>query len=291
LGFSLTKELYKKYGMSNVISSDIQDHFDVPNKLEGKFVKLDVTDKKSFNDIIASYQINKIIHLANIPPLDCEKDTEVATKVNIEGVHNALDISREHKISIFIPSSMEIYNGIIYDENSPVNPQNLYGITKLYMEKLGLYYFEKFGVDFRCLRYPIILSNSDEFGSFPYDAINSAIKGQTYNITNDLNMKLPFLHFSDCVRSTFQFIDSHHSLLKRRIYNIGGMSFTCASYIKELKKAIKFNATCEIDPIKNNYLKNFPAEVSDRNAREDWGWQPEITKPKKLVENILMSMF
>ena len=274
--------------MSNVISSDIQDQSD--KCIEGKFLKLDVTCKKSFSEAIKEYKINKIIHLANISPADSEKDIELTTKVNIEGVHTALELAKEYKISIFIPSSAELNSTSKSTEECLTDPQHLYGITKLYMEKLGNYYYDKYSVDFRCLRYPIVLSKWDDYGAFTYDMLFSAMNSESYNISFESGKQLPFIHIEDCVRGTCQFIDSHNSLLKRRVYNMAGISFSSGKYFKELKKVIKFNATNELDHSRINYLKLFPEEINDNSARSDWGWSPQIQNVKKIIEHQLMNI-
>jgi threonine 3-dehydrogenase len=281
--------------MSNVIASDISEP---SGKFEGKFYQLDVTDKDSYNKIVKENKITQIVHLASLLSAACEKNLDLAMKVNIGGMHNALNVAKENNAAIFIPSTIASFGPNL--EKIPVpddviqDPITFYGIGKIYQEKLGSYFFRKFGTDFRCLRYPAIISPYEYAGngsaSYPTEMVHAALKGNVYNMYLEPDTTLPYMYINDCVRGTIELMEAANSNLTRRVYNFQGLSFSPQKYIKELKKVIPIEVKYEIEPLRNNITKTWPVALNDSIARKDWGWNPKIDTTKKLIETMVMDI-
>lgn len=293
VGRGLAKALYQRYGMSNVILSDLCD----PSvQVEGKYVKLDVTDKEKFSEVVKENKINHILHLAGILSALGEKNLDLAMKVNIDGMQNALNIAKESKSLIFLPSTIATFGPNL--EKKPVpddvihDPTTFYGISKVYAEKLGTYYHRKFGVDFRCLRYPAIITPYEFQGngtaSYPTELIHAAINHKPYTIFLDPDLQLPMMYIDDCIRGTLELIEAGDKSLSRRVYNFQGLSMSAKDFIKELKKSIKkMEVNYEFCSLRNEIAKTWPVGMDDKNARKDWEWKPNISTTKKLVEALI----
>jgi len=265
------------------------------NNIEAKFYKLDVTNKSKFHEIVKENKITNIIHLASLLSASCEKNLDLAMKVNIDGLHNALSIAKHENISIFIPSSIASFGSNL--EKKPIEedviqyPNTFYGIGKVYTERLGTYYFERFNCDFRCLRFPAIISPYEYAGngtlSYPTELIHNAIKNKTYKMYLDTDLSLPMMYIDDLVSGTISLIEASPFDLSRRVYNFQGLSFSPKEFIKELRKAINFQVEFEIDPLRNKIAKTWPVALDDKIARKDWGWKPQFDTTKKLVNKMI----
>lgn len=278
--------------MSNVINSDVSEPVE---KLEGEFVKLDVNDFSKFKELVTEKKITNILHLASLLSSASERNLDLAMKVNIQGMHNALNIAKDTNSQIFIPSSIASFGPNL--EKKPVpddviqDPITFYGISKIYMEKLGSYYYRKFGTDFRSLRLPAIISpyefSANGTASYPTELIHSILKNPadtSHTINIDPESVLPFMYISDCIKGIIELIEAGNGQLSRRVYNFNGLSFAPKEFVKELKKAIKFQVSYDIDKLKNEIAKTWPVSMDDKFAQKDWGWKPKIGKTKKLVE-------
>ncbi len=255
-------------------------------------------DKSKYESIVKENNITNIIHLASLLSAACEKNLPLAMSVNIEGMHNALEIAKNQNSSIFIPSTIASFGPNL--EKKPVpddaiqDPITYYGINKIYMERLGTYYFKKFGTDFRCLRYPAIISPYQFAGNgsatYPTELVHAALSESSYKMYLEENTTLPMMYISDCVKGTIELIESSSNDLSRRVYNFQGLSFSPAEYIKSLKKFIKFEVTYEIDPLRNSITNTWPGALDDHIARKDWGWKPEFSNVKKLIEKMILDI-
>jgi threonine 3-dehydrogenase len=296
IGRGFRSYLYSRYGMSNVIISDISDPTE---KIEGKFYKLDVTDKEKFNQLVKENKITQIIHLASLLSASCEMNVELAMKINIEGMHNALNVARDNKCSIFIPSTIATFGSNLDKKPIPddfiQNPITFYGIGKIYQEKLGSYYNKKFALDFRCLRYPAIISPYRYAGngsaSYPTELIHAVLENRPYQMFLDSELELPMMYIDDCIRGTVELIEAGNSNLSRRVYNFNGLSFTPKQYINTLRKIINIqNVEYNIDPLRNEIAKSWPVSLDDQIANRDWGWKSQYDTTKKLVNKLVMDI-
>ena len=155
------KALVKEVGAENVIGTDVSPN---PIKLPCHYESLDICDQKKFEKIVKDNKITYIVHLAAILSALGERFPDKACAVNVDGFINAINIAREHSCKIFSPSTIAVYGGDVYNKvktplDSVLKPNTMYGVTKIFNEQLGEYYFKKFEVDFRCIRYPGVISS------------------------------------------------------------------------------------------------------------------------------------
>jgi threonine 3-dehydrogenase len=266
-----------------------------PKHKENNFCKLDVRDKVHFESIMKEYKITNIIHLASLVSATCEKNINLGMSVNIEGMQNALNLAKNYNSSIFIPSTYACFGPNLGKNPVPddviQDPTTYYGISKLYMEKLGTYFYKKFGTDFRCLRYPSIICPDQYEGhrtaAYPTAVIHSALKGFPYKMYLESDISLSMMYVDDCVRGTLELIEASNKNLTRRVYNFHGLSLSPAEYINALKNYINFEVTYEVDPLRNTMIKTWPAALDDSIANKDWGWKAEFTTPQVLIEKMI----
>ena len=291
MGRGLSKSLNKIYGRNNLILTDISDPLPEDKPL-GMFLKLDVTEKENFANFVKEHKITNIIHLASLLSASCEKNLDLAQKINIQGLHNALKIAKDFKTQIFIPSTIATFGPNLEKRPLPddvvQDPITYYGISKIYMEKLGAYYYNKFGVDFRSLRYPAIISPY-EFAcngtaTYPTELIHSALKAQKYKMYLEPHIKLPMMYIDDCIRGTIEFIGANNLNLTRRTYNFNGLSFSPEEYLAEVKKVLQVDVEYEIDNLRNRIALTWPVSLDDKIATRDWGWKPNVSNTKELVD-------
>jgi threonine 3-dehydrogenase len=200
---------------------------------------------------------------------------------------------------IFIPSTIATFGPKLEKNTGSVNfqqnPITYYGISKLHIEKLGSYYHKNFNTDFRCLRYPPIISpyeiDSNGPASYASEVIHSLLKSQPYTIYIDPEISLSMMYIKDCVRATIELIEAGNSYLTTRVYNINGFSLSAKQFMKELKKSIQINnIDYKIDNTKNEIAKSWTVNLDDDLSIKDWGWKPQILNTKKLMEALLMEI-
>lgn len=296
VGRGLASVLNTIYNKENVLLTDVSPSSQ--NK-ENHYETLDVTDKDKFTSMVQDNKITHIIHMAGILSASCERNLPLGMKVNIDGMHNALNIARDYNASIFIPSTIATMGPNL--EKKPVpddvlqEPITYYGISKVYMEKLGTYYNKKFRTDFRSLRYPSIISGYEFIAggtaSYPTELINSAINNKPYDIYLERNIMLPFMYISDCIKGTIDLIEADNSKLKRRVYNFNGLSFSAEQFLNELKKIFpQIKVDYNIDKLRNDIALTWPVSLDDTCAQNDWEWNPEIDSINKLVERLMIDI-
>jgi threonine 3-dehydrogenase len=163
------------------------------------------------------------------------------------------------------------------------------------MEKLDTYYNRKFGIEFRCLRYPAIISayeyNAKGTASCPTELINAVVKNKPYSIYLEPNITLPFMYISDCTKGAIYLIDANKSRLKRRVYNFNGLSFSPEEYLVELKKIMNnINVDYKIENLRNDIVKIWPVALDDFYAKKEWDWRPDVDDTQILIERILVDV-
>jgi threonine 3-dehydrogenase len=284
IGTELVDELRKKYGKENVVASDIR----LPNDLKllenGPFEFVDATQKKSIQNVVVRRKITCIIHNAAFLSAVAEKYLDDALILNTIGTHNILSVAQEFKCKAFIPSSIAAFGPSTPLQNTPNDtiqrPTSIYGIGKVYVEMLGEYYTNKFGLDFRSLRYPGIVSWKAPPGGgttdYSVEMFYYALKGEKYSCFLSEDVRLPFMYMPDCINSTIKLIETDTSKLKHRVFNVTSFNITP----KELEQAIKKylpNFQCEYkpDPLRQGFAESWPKSLDDSCAREEWGWKEE----------------
>lgn len=283
IGSELVIELRKMYGPDHVFATDIKQ----PPKdvLEGgPFQVLDVMDDKQLIHFIIRHKINQIYHLAAVLSGNAEKLPTQAWKINMDSLMNILEVAKmvEEVKKVFWPSSIAVFGPTTPRTDTPqltvMEPVTVYGISKLAGERWCDYYFNKFGVDIRSLRYPGLVSYKTEPGGgttdYAVEIYYEAIRHGQYECFLDKETALPVLFMDDAIRATIQLMESDRSALSiHNSYNLGGMSLTPKQMHEEIKKHIPEFAIRYAPDFRQDIADTWPHSVDDTIARVDWGFK------------------
>ena len=284
IGSELVPELRRIYGGENVV---VGVHRRPPSedlKESGPFEKVDVTDKESIEKAVEKYDIDTIYHMAAVLSAVGEKDPWVAWDVNMNGTYNILEIAREHDVfRVFHPSSIAVFGPETPRENTPqetvLKPRTMYGLTKVANELLDNYYFEKFGLDVRGVRYPGIISSKTLPGGgttdYAVEIFYEAIKHKHYTCFLSEDSVLPMMYMPDCIKATLDLMNVDLSKLKHHAdFNLAAMSFSPKEIAEEIKKHIPDFAVDYKPDSRQTIADSWPKTIDDSAAREEWGWKP-----------------
>ncbi|MCX6710039.1 MAG: L-threonine 3-dehydrogenase [Candidatus Woesearchaeota archaeon] len=284
IGSELTPELRKIYGNENVIAAVHRKMPDDSFINAGPFEILDVSDKESMKSVIEKYDIGTIYHLVSILSAVGEKEPELAWNVNMNGLKNVLDLARDYKLKVFWPSSIAAFGPTTPRDNTPqktiLEPSTMYGITKVSGELLASYYFQKYNVDIRSVRYPGLISYKTLPGGgttdYAVEIFYEALKRKKYTCFVREDTVLPMMYMADAIRATIQLMMADSSKIKiRTSYNLAAMSFSAKELSDEIKKHIP-EFRCEYAPdSRQKIADSWPRRIDDSCARKDWGWKHE----------------
>lgn len=280
IGSELTLALRKIYGNENVFATDIkQPPKDVLES--GPFNTLDVLDYNNLLHFAVRFKITQVYNLAAVLSGNAEKIPQQAWDINMRALMNTLELARDSDANkLFWPSSIAVFGPTTPRHNTPqltiMEPNTVYGISKLAGERWGEYYQKRYGVDFRSLRYPGLISYKTEAGGgttdYAVEIYYEAIKNNAYTCFLREDTALPMMFMDDAIKATIQLMEADESKLSlRSSYNVGGMSFTP----KEVAEAIRkhrpdFKISYEPD-FRQAIADSWPASIDDSVARKDWG--------------------
>jgi len=284
IGSELTIELRKKYGGDNVIAAG---HRRKPSEKlvnSGPFEYIDVTDRDNIEKVVHKYDINIIYHLAAVLSAIGEEKPQLAWKVNMNGLYNVLEIAKEHGLArVFWPSSIAVFGPEAPRINTPQDavliPRTMYGVTKVAGELLCNYYFLRFGLDVRSVRYPGVISSETPPGGgttdYAVEIFYEAIKKKRYTCFVRENTVLPMMYMPDCIKAAIDLMGADPSRITcRTSYNVTGTSFSAGELTSEIKRHIP-EFECEYKPdFRQKIADSWPMSISDSVAREEWGWNP-----------------
>lgn len=295
IGSELVPELRKIHGNNNVV---VGVHSRPPpgDLTSGPTEKVDVADRQSVEEAVSKYDIDTIYHMAAILSAAGEKDPWLAWKVNMDGTYNVLETAREHKIvRVFCPSSIAAFGPETPRDNTPqdtvLRPRTMYGITKVAGELLCNYYFNKFGLDVRGVRYPGIISNKTlpTGGTTDYavEIFYEAIKNGKYQCFLREDSTLPMMYMPDCIKATIDLMNADLRKLKHHAdFNLAAMSFSPKEISDEIKRLLpQFIMTYKPDQ-RQAIADSWPRSIDDSAAREEWGWRPSYDL-KTMVKDML----
>ncbi|MEO8448094.1 MAG: NAD-dependent epimerase/dehydratase family protein [bacterium] len=282
IGSELIFELRKMYGDGNVFATDIKD---APEdiKKSGPFQLLDVLDEKRLIHFVIRYKITQIYLLAAVLSGNAERLPLQAWDINMKSLLNILDLAREVGIKkIFWPSSIAVFGPSTPRIQTPqltvTEPTTVYGISKLAGERWCEYYFKKFKLDIRSIRYPGLISYKTEAGGgttdYAVEIFFDAIESGKYECFLNPDTTLPMMFMPDAVRATIELMEAPSSSLSvRSSYNLSGISFDPAQLADEIKKHIPdFHITYKPD-FRQAIADSWPQTIDDSVARKDWGWK------------------
>tara|TARA_B100000900_G_C20548070_1_gene703477 strand:+ start:602 stop:1537 length:936 start_codon:yes stop_codon:yes gene_type:complete len=293
IGVELIEQLSKIHGPNNVIASDIKPR--LKNKIKGvEYLTLDVLDKQKLLEVIKKYKIKEVYLLAALLSAVAEKNIQFAWDLNMQGLFNVLDLAKEKYINkIFWPSSIAVFGPTSPKLNTPqttiLEPSTVYGISKIAGERWCEYYFLKFGVDVRSLRYPGIISYKSPPGGgttdYAVEIFHAAVNKGNYNCFIEKDITLPMIYMDDAIRATIELMNiDRKDLTINSSYNLSGMSFAPNEIADELKKHYpNFKMTYEKD-FRNDIAVTWPSVIDDSLARKDWNWNHEYDLRKTTIE-------
>lgn len=298
IGVELTDGLRTIYGANNVIATDIKDpNYDFKNA--GHYEFLDVLDKNQLIKLIRSQKITQIYHLAALLSATSENNPQLAWKLNIDGLLNVLYTVKDNNIQkLFWPSSIAVFGPNTPKLSTPqftvMDPDTVYGISKLAGEGWCAYFHAKYKKDIRSLRYPGLIGYKSLPGGGTTDyAIHiffEAIKNGSYNCFLNQNTELPMMYMADAVKATIELMNAQEKDIKiRSSYNITAMSFTPADLSNEIKKYISnFSCTYKSD-FRQAIADSWPKNIDDSFAKMHWNWKPDfdiISMTKDMIVNV-----
>ncbi|MDP7264903.1 MAG: L-threonine 3-dehydrogenase [Candidatus Thermoplasmatota archaeon] len=298
IGSELTEELRNRYGSDNIVAMGRRTKPSEELLNSGPFVWCDITDRDKLNIIVDEYEVDTIFHMAAILSAVGEKNPQLAYRVNMNGLYNILEIARERELRIFGPSSIAAFGPETPRDNTPqetvLRPRTMYGVTKVAGELLCDYYFNRFGVDVRGLRYPGIISYKTLPGGGTTDyavaIYYEAIKHGRYTCFVGPETMLPMMYMPDCIKATIDIMEAPlENLVHHSDFNVGAMSFSARELAASIKEFIpEFECSYEPD-FRQAIADSWPKSVDDSAARNEWGWVPQYDLPA-MTEDMLYNL-
>ena len=302
IGSELVPALRKRYGSENVIAAGHKTQPDKKLLDSGPFLSLDVRDFAAIEKSVKEYRIDAIYHMAALLSASAEKDPLLAWDVNINGLRNMLEAARKFQCSVFFPSSIGAFGPSTPPDNTPQDtiqrPTTIYGIAKVTGELLCDYYFHKFGVDTRGLRFPGLISyrTMPRGGTTDYavEIFYAAIREKRYECFLKQGTHLDMMFMPDAIRAAIELMDADSSkLIHRNAFNITAMSLAPEDIYAEIKKHTpEFTMTYKIDPVRQAIADSWPHRMDDSAARTEWNWKPEYdlaTMTREMIEKLSIS--
>lgn len=294
IGSELTRALREKYGVENVIATNNVDDGRSAIPQEGPFELLDVTDYERFLEVARSHEVDTLIHLAALLSAVAESNPQLAWKINMDGTMNALEVARTQELLFFTPSSIGAFGPSTPKEQTPQvtvqRPTTMYGLNKVTGELLCDYYYERFGVDTRGVRFPGLISYLTPPGGGTTDyAIDICFKAQAenrYECPLGPNTRLDMMYMPDAIKAIIDLLEADGSKLKNRnAYNISSMNFTPAEMAAAIK-AIKpdFEITYNVNPVLQKIADSWPDSLDPSCAIAEWEFTYDYDLPEMLAD-------
>lgn len=282
IGSELVQALALRFGADNVLATDIaadHDHGEV------RYARLDVLDRAALADTAMRERSTQIYQLAAMLSATGERNPLAAWHLNIDGLLNVLELARERRLRIFWPSSIAAFGPSTPREFTPqttvMDPATIYGISKLAGERLAAYYFAKFGIDVRGLRYPGVIGWRTPPGGgttdYAIDIFRAARRGEEFRCFLAADTRLPMIHMPDAVRATLELMDAPAERIRSRgSYNLAGLSFTPAELAAAIAKRLPRFSIRYAPDFRQQIAAGWPQAIDDGPARADWNWKPRF---------------
>lgn len=294
IGQVLTAALRSKYDKDQVLATDIQKltHENEPYEF------LDILNTQRLEEIILDHKITQIYHLAALLSASGEYNPQKTWNINLNGMMSVMDLAVSHKLDkVFFPSTIGVFGKTTPKMNTPqhtsIEPETVYGITKVTGELLANYYHKRYNLDIRSIRYPGIISyQSLPVGGttdYAVEIYYHAKKRQKYECFLKPDTRLPMMYMPDAVKATLDLMSADTNDIKiRTSYNLSAMSFTPAEIATEIKKHIPtFEITYKPD-FRQAIAESWTESIDDSPAREQWGWKHEYDLEKMTAEMLNM---
>jgi nucleoside-diphosphate-sugar epimerase len=300
IGVELTMALRSIYGNQNVVASDLREENELL-KGTGPYVSLDVMNKEMLHVQVIRQNITQIYLLAAILSATGEKNPNLAWHLNMQSLLNVLDIAKEEKLhKVYWPSSIAVFGPTSPKQNCPqqtvIEPTTVYGISKYAGEFWCNYFFHRYQVDVRSLRYPGLISYKSSPGGgttdYAVEIFHEALAEKKYTCFLKADTYLPMMYMPDAIRSTIELMEAPANRISvRTSYNIAAMSFSPAEITEEIRKVLPGFETEYSPDYRQQIADSWPQSIDDSVARKDWGWKPEydLTKmTRDMLENLVI---
>lgn len=295
IGSELTMKLRETYGTDNVIATDIRKN-DSEAAQSGPFEVLDVTDLNMMGEIAKKYKVDTIMHLAALLSATAEAKPVLAWNLNMGGLMNALETARELNAQFFTPSSIGAFGPSTPKDSTPqdtiMRPTTMYGVNKVAGELLGDYYYHKFGVDTRGLRFPGLISYVAMPGGgttdYAVEIYYEALKNGKYTSYIDKGTYMDMMYMPDALNAIIDLMEADPCKLKHRnSFNVTAMSFAPEEIANEIKKHIPgFELTYNVDSVRQKIADSWPNSIDSIAAEEEWGFKFEYDLAKMTEDMI-----
>lgn len=291
IGTELVPALQSQWGKDNIIALG---NVHIPKDFDGIVEIGRLPDKKLLELIIKKHKIDTVFHLVSLLSAKGEVDPSLTWKVNVESLKDVLDLAKDLHLKVFWPSSIAAFGPTTPRQNTPqhtiLEPTTMYGVTKVAGELLCQYYFLKNKVDVRSVRYPGLISWKAEPGGgttdFAVAVFYEAIRNGRYDCFVREDTVLPMMYMDDAIRGTLELMDAPvKKITIRTSYNFAAMSFSAGDLVKEIQKHLKLKVKYTPDH-RQLIADSWPQSIDDKQARHDWGWQPQFDL-EKMVKTML----
>lgn len=297
LGSELTIALGDLFGNNNVIASDISEANGAI--ADFAFERLDIMNASGLAEIVDKHGITQIYHLAAILSAKGEENPQWAWNLNMTGLLNVLELAKEKQIKkVYWPSSIAVFGPTTPVDNTPqdtvMDPNTVYGISKQAGERWCEYYHEKYGVDVRSLRYPGLIGYKSLPGGgttdYAVDIYHKALTGEQFTCFLDKGTYLPMMYMPDAIKATIDLMQAPADQVKvRSSYNVAAFSFDPEEIADSIKTQIPDFSLDYAPDFRQAIADSWPNSIDDSRAKNDWGWQPEYDL-KKMSEEILANL-
>ena len=285
IGSELTRELRKIYGNDHVVAGYIKGAEPKGELLEsGPSAEADVTNGEMIASVVKQYNIDTIYNLAALLSVGAESKPRLAWKIGIDGLWNILEVAREHGCAVFTPSSIGSFGPstpkMMTPQDTIQRPRTMYGVTKVTTELLSDYYFNKYGVDTRAVRFPGVISYVTPPGGgttdYAVDIYYSAVRGERFVCPIKEGTLMDMIYMPDALKGAIDVMEADPSrLVHRNAFNIASLSFGPETVYQAIKKyKPDFEMVYDVDPLKQSIAESWPDRLDDTCAREEWDWCP-----------------
>jgi nucleoside-diphosphate-sugar epimerase len=295
IGSELTMKLRETYGTDHVIATDIKKN-DSEAAQSGPFEIVDVTDLNRMGEVAKKYKVDTVMHLAALLSATAEARPVLAWNLNMGGLMNALETARELNAQFFTPSSIGAFGPSTPKDSTPqdtiMRPTTMYGVNKVAGELLSDYYYHKFGVDTRGLRFPGLISHVALPGGgttdYAVEIYYEAIKNGRYTSYIDKGTFMDMMYMPDALNAIIDLMEADPcKLIHRNSFNVTAMSFDPEEIATEIKKHIPgFELTYHVDPVRQKIADSWPNSIDAIAAEEEWGFKFEYDLAKMTQDMI-----
>lgn len=286
IGSELTRELRKRYGNDSIVAGYIKGAEPKGElKESGPSAEADVTNPEMIADVVKKYNIDTIYNLAALLSVVAEKKPQLAWKIGIDGLWNILEVARENNCAVFTPSSIGSFGLSTPHTKTPQDtvqrPGTIYGVSKVTTELLSDYYFKKYGVDTRSVRFPGLISYVTPPGGgttdYAVDIYYAAVRGEKFVCPIKKGTLMDMMYMPDGLHAAISLMEADPTrLVHRNGFNIASMSFDPEEIFNAIKRyKPEFEMEYDVDPLKQGIADSWPDSLDDSCARAEWDWKPQ----------------